>query len=602
MASTLNEYITSHQSFINHRINTLQYYVSSREYQADCISLIIKAIIELPSDIQTKENSFPKDVLEAIRDLSELFHMWEIQKEGDILGYIYQGLQTKIKKNEKGQYFTPSRIVNHLIRQSLRYIGFNQNDIPAVLDPACGSGQFLIHCYSTIISAINGHTDSENAPQRVIAQLVGFDSDPIACIIARENLHKISGVERDKINIHNIDFLKKPDLFNQSITETVKKRFDIILGNPPWGSRISKEEKRYFRYHYQSAATGINTFSLFIERSHDFLRPGGHISFLIPEAYLNIKSHRDSRSLILNQCKIKEIALWGEQFVKVFAPCISICLESCNDPQSRQKNIINIQNKRGIESNTTLLIPQASYHTTPENIFNINYSRKAVNLLSHIEDSPNCFYLKDRAKFFLGVVTGDNNRFISNCRTSIYNDPIIVGKDLNQYCINFSGHYIHFNPQQLQQVAPVHLYNTKGKILYRFISKHLTFAIDYHGYYSLNNVNGFIPHDISLSKESLISLLNSWALQYYYRNSYFTVKVLRGNLERLPVKHLTQVDQQKIDKLSMDIINQSSSSLCSRETIEDIVFHAYNINDRQAYAIQQFIHTQPSPQSELLPA
>ena len=88
-------------------------------------------------------------------------------------------------------------------------------------------------------------------------------------------------------------------------------------------------------------------------------------------------------------------------------------------------------------------------------------------------------------------------------------EPIITGKDLSQYIIRQHSNYFKFDPENLQQVAPGHLYKTPDKILYKFIGKKLTFAIDRHGHYSLNNVNGIILLDKEQNTESTLSILNS---------------------------------------------------------------------------------------------
>jgi hypothetical protein len=360
-----------------------------------------------------------------------------------------------------------------------------------------------------------------------------------------------------------------------------EKTFDIIIGNPPWGGFISAAEKKSIRKNYESPSSGINTFSLFIERGYDFLRAGGIIGYLIPEAYLNIKAHMRSRKMMIERSSILRFTLWGERFKKVFAPSVSF-FASLKEGGS---NVIQVT--QGTSDNLALMVPQAAFFKTPENIFNINYTKKCVNLITSIEEQES-LSLKDNARFYLGIVTGDNSRFISRVQGNDYRDPIVTGKDLEPFHVGFSGHYFNYDPDKLQQSAPQEIYLTPGKILYKFIGRQLTFAIDYNGLYSLNNVNGFIPDSDFLSAinaESLAAVLNSRVMQYYYEKNFFTLKVLRGNLERLPIRRISKGSQKKLKSLSMlmrESVPASDGFARCRENMEDIIYSEYRISDKDA--------------------
>jgi predicted RNA methylase len=439
--------------------------------------------------------------------------------------------------------------------------------------------------------------DPRAGAKKSLAEIVrrsifGFDSDPMAAAIARFNLAKLSGCHPDEVNVHAVDFLDRDDL-GLSAGTAGPQPFDLITGNPPWGSAIAREKKRYYHNNYFSAHSGINTFTLFMERAFDVIAPGGLVSFLIPEAYLNIKAHCNSRLHLLDSARVCNIALWGEQFRGVFAPSVSIIARQESSAEKRYSSIVEIHRAKS-GPDIAAMVPQNSFHRHPEFIFNVNYSRKAAGIIDSIENRD-CFYLKGRAKFFLGIVTGNNALHISTTRTDDHPDAIITGRDVNQYTLSFSGHYFNYNRESLQQVAPRALYTTPNKVLYRFIGRRLTFALDREGLYSLNNVNGFIPQFDCINIESILSVLNSSVLQYYYEKNFFTVKVLRGNLEKLPIRMIGRENQKKLARLAGQIL-QSEEGRCAleRENIEDIIFHEYGIRDRQAHHITEYLAQPPS--------
>jgi len=542
--------------------------------------IILESISYLCGELShnKQRTSLLRPIHEELTELKSLIHTWDIATNGDVVGYIYQELQNKSIKNSKGQYFTPHSIVEYLSQVSLSH---TTGDGIKLLDPACGSGQFLIALFKKILHNRGGRFQKKDASRLIKNFIHGYDIDPIAVKIARFNLMKISGCDPEDINIEHLDFLDRKN----NPEPGHRQKFDLIIGNPPWCSKFSIEEKEKFKGQYASINTGINTFTLFIERSFDFISPGGIISFLIPEAYLNIKAHRASRQFVLKNSAIKEIAVWGEQFRGVFAPSISLIIKNEPDPSAIEKTITGIKFNTPNPDGTETLIPQASFFKTHENIFNINYSKKAVNIINLIENRD-CIYLKNNADFFLGIVTGDNKKHVSEKRNAEHPDPIIIGRDLKEYFVNFSSHYFKYDPSMLQQVAPQTMYLNKNKILYKFIGRRLIFAIDRSGMYSLNNVNGLIPKFIDMGIESTISILNSWVMQYFYDRNFFTVKVLRGNLEKLPLKVIQKENQKKLQSLTEQLIDAGGNSGI-REKIEDIIFFEYGIKDKEAYIINQ---------------
>jgi predicted RNA methylase len=587
--TTGQQYLTKHVKYIDYRIQLLNNYVSlnlpvDNDFNESLISFLIS---------ENCRDNFPQlispEIDTPVRELKHLVRKWDIKNDGDIVGYIYQILQSRDSRKNKGQFFTPGDIVTHLAGSSLERTE-SWRDV-RILDPACGSGQFLLSLYWMLLDRyiLDGVAEREASERIIRFHLHGFDIDQTVILIARYNLSRISGIEEKEVNIacHNFLFRENPHS-DPPGTVSWPEKYDLVLGNPPWGSRVSSEEKIYFRKNFISSASGINTFTLFLERALETVHDHGLVAFLIPEAYLNIRAHQSSREMILTNTAIKELTIWGERFRGVFAPSISMITQLEPSEEKRSGNVVNIIHGADLASHTSILIPQASYQRTPENIFNINYTRKCVNLITSI-DNQDCLFLKNHSKFFLGIVTGNNTQHIYDFKSEEHPDPIILGKDVSPFKIQFSHHYFRYNPGILQQVAPQHLYQAKDKIVYKFIGKRLTFALDRSGYYSLNNVNGFIPdksYREQLNIESILSILNSDLMQYYYEKNYFTLKVLRGNLERLPLKKISSPNQKRLKQLA-EMVMQSTGEAerKHRRCIEDIIYHEYGIKDRDAYTI-----------------
>lgn len=199
----------------------------------------------------------------------------DIPKQRDVLGFLYQSLLVEGQKSQSGSYYTPSNLVDEIIKEHIKKDS-------KVLDPCCGTGQFLL-AFSDVI---------ENP-----SNIYGVDIDEIAVRIARLNI---------LIKFKNKDFAPnivcKNTLFEvgnydlSSLNDENIRDFDVIATNPPWGVHFSKEDSERLRKNYP-AITSFESFSYFLKKSIDLLRKDGVISFILPESILNVKTHKDIRAL-----------------------------------------------------------------------------------------------------------------------------------------------------------------------------------------------------------------------------------------------------------------------------------------------------------------
>ena len=154
---------------------------------------------------------------------------------------------TDIKKRKKlGQYFTPKSIRELLLSK------LPKKDNADILDPACGSGEFLLSCKKYFKNPI----------------LYGFDID--------KKLINISSKLVKNANIKNFDFLN---------IDINKKKYDYIIGNPPYFELKLNEEikKKYF----DIIKGRVNIFSLFIKTGLDLLKDGGYLAYVVPPSMNN---------------------------------------------------------------------------------------------------------------------------------------------------------------------------------------------------------------------------------------------------------------------------------------------------------------------------
>jgi len=536
-------------------------------------------------------NSLVAEILEELRidgvkleqkeqeELGNILNLYNLKNaKEDILGFVYQSIRPQTDRKEAGQYYTPNKVVDYIIENI--GIDLNKDRNLSILDPACGSGQFLLRAYDNLFQTYQDlGVPKKEAHKAIVAQhLFGIDIDPIACALTKANLYLRYPEATDvKLNIYKNDFLKKDyNLIEPDPFRDIYKKIDFIIGNPPWGAKLSNEQKKYFGKYFEIGKVGLNTFTLFIERALDFMQDGAQLGFLMPEAYLKIKVHQPSRLQLLKNGKIKLLATGGELFKKVYAPSLVLIFERNRDNISNNDVEIkeNAFNGKVIERK----VPQSLFESTADNIFNIHISDSATtDILKHI-DSLDRKSLKNNCLFILGIVTGDNKKYLTNKRLTQKHSPIIVGKDLRKYKIDFGGNYFIYDKGVLQQVAPREYYEVPKKLVYRFIGKDLVFAYDNEKRFSLNNANAIEPKVTDLDIKYILGVLNSKLIQFYYSKMFFTVRVLRGNLERLPLFNASKQEQEKIINL-VNTIEKINGSECETliKDIDNEIFDLYKI-------------------------
>ncbi len=544
-------------------------------------------------DSKTRKNTF--DVLDVNGELKKehaekieyiLSNFNIVSSSDDVLGHIYQSIQSQENRKDAGQYYTPNKVVNFIIDKI--EINLSENKELKIIDPACGSGQFLILAYDKLLEQYKNIGIDENTAHKNIVEkhLFGVDIDPIACVLAKANLVLKNPFVLIRPNIFTNDFLRRDyGLIDKDPFEQIHKQFDFVVGNPPWGASLTKENKKYFEKYYEIGEVGLNTFTLFIERSFDFLKEKGRLGFLMPEAYLKIKVHQPSRQQILSRAEIKLLAISGDIFKKVYAPSLVLIFEKTgkinNDHQiTIQEGVFN----GGI---TETKIPQSLFESTPDNIFNIHFSDLSTKIIQKIDSLDNK-YLKDNTLFVLGIVTGDNKKYLLPKKLSKDYEPIVVGKDLRKFQIDFGGNYFIYDKQTLQQIAPRDYYERPEKLIYKFIGKNLVFVYDNEKRFSLNNANAIVPNIPNLKMKYILGVLNSDLVQFYYAKSFFTIRVLRSNLERLPIFNATKAQQEKVVSL-VEKLEKAENEKYEQllKELNEYIFNLYQIDEQQKIYIAE---------------
>ena len=257
----------------------------------------------------------------------------------DVLGTIYEQYLTQVqaereRRRQQGIYYTPRYVVSYIVRNTLTRAleaaqargGLEAARNLRVLDPACGSGSFLIAAFDELDKWFAQHDeslrDTAKRRQHILREnLFGVDLDPQAVEVTRLNLWLRAVDARERLpEIPNIrvgnslvdesfDWQREfPQVFEGD-------GFDVVVGNPPYVRQesLSAEFKALWpEASYRSYSGRADIYVYFYERAHELLQPGGWFGFISSNKFMRAAYGAKLRKYLLEETKLQEIIDFGE--------------------------------------------------------------------------------------------------------------------------------------------------------------------------------------------------------------------------------------------------------------------------------------------------
>lgn len=237
-------------------------------------------------NLNIKSTKLSRNIAKFLNDLS-------IVECGYYIGLVYTILLPDEYKSEYGVYYTPPVIAERLL-DLLAAEGINWAK-DKVLDPACGGGAFLIPVANRILG--DHRIKKLSSLERIIFledHLSGIELDCFAAWITRVLLDIITYFDATAIGRRMKNIITETDTIKHALKET--KKFDLIIGNPPYG-RISLNEE--LRNEYSRSLFGhANMYGLFIDAALRLKTSDGLIGYVTPTSFLGGEYFKNLRKLI----------------------------------------------------------------------------------------------------------------------------------------------------------------------------------------------------------------------------------------------------------------------------------------------------------------
>ena len=254
------------------------------------------------------------------------------QGEYEIVDGAFEHLITEVSKGKKGQYFTP----RHVVKMCVKMLNPKENEY--VVDPACGSGGFLLHA---MYHVWDHYFKSEAAKKSYAAKyLFGVDFDDnmrrisqALMLIAGDGKHHI--FKRDSLDSREwtgpeaedarvalkslLQVLENNESDKENRLTYRHLNFDLLLTNPPFAGE-NPEQGLLRQYELAKKEGGklrnnVERHILFIERALDMMKPGGRLAIVLPQGVLNNTNMEYIREYLFDKARILAVVgLHGNTF------------------------------------------------------------------------------------------------------------------------------------------------------------------------------------------------------------------------------------------------------------------------------------------------
>ncbi|GAA0740563.1 TaqI-like C-terminal specificity domain-containing protein [Clostridium oceanicum] len=579
-----------------------------------------------------------------IRDIIEDIYKFEGFNDLKIIGNMYENIMNRKLKKSSGKFYTPSEIIDTAFNKDIYNVDIIANPYVTIADICCGSGYFLSKAYDILkdkfidnieklgkkyknkhyVVRKNGkniriggmkYWTRSNIHNHIMKNcLYASDIDVFALQITfiilifkdvnsfvdEVNIIKSNSLIKweNNYNFNEInsilnfkdDVIKKVEL--EKINDFWKRKFDIIIGNPPWVSLNRKQKqlipKPMFQYYidnYNVSTYSPNLFEFFFKRSIEKVKEGGVISLVIPANFKNNIQYSKFRYDILSKYSLKNL-IFDIKFPYIIIDVMIITIKKVKD----LNNIIKIKEKddKEIYVKQNIYLNNKNYEFDKKEDFVSNIKEKIISDSKKLGDISTTF------TGFIGL-----SKKIQKKKNHMNEVPVYRGRNIKKYLCS-SNYYYEFKKDNLKGgTKDLRKLKSKYKILVRKTGENLVAAYDDTGFIIEQSLYGIVDLRKEFEYKYILAVLNSKLINWYYKNYLITNKnstpqIKKYNLNRIPIKNcnidtqleiVSLVDELVFDlkrinhreKYKKNLLNKSIKSKIN--LLDDKILDIYNIKD-----------------------
>ncbi len=469
-----------------------------------------------------------------------------------------------------------------------------------IVDPACGSGAFLNQALNFLI---NEHQQIDD----IIAELTGeklrlFDTDKT---ILEKNLYGVDindeSVEIAKLSLwlrtaqkgrklsnlnNNIkcgnSLINDPEVAGEKAFNWQNEfseifangGFDVVIGNPPYGAKISKPDFKFYNATYETAHYKLDTFSLFIEKSMNIIKENRVIGLIVPYTWLTIQQHSKLRKFVLKNNLQQIIDLPTKIFSDADLDTVISIIRKDNFGKEVQIGKIFTNEIKLCNSISYINIKSSADFLINVNLTNTDYKIldkiKKVNKLTDYFDVSQGYIPYRRSDLIIKYGEEEGNKIVDE---RLWHSPQkinedfkqeIQGKDISRYSYSESFQFIKYGKHLAGYVDPKYFKSPRILIMEvtrgdKYVLKSCLVEKEFYNTPSIINIISKNNNIDSL--KYLLTIINSSLLTWYHKkvhpkaNAITSIpKILVNDVRNLPFKSLENESLQPFSEKSDEML------------------------------------------------
>ncbi len=441
-----------------------------------------------------------------------------------------------------------------------------------IVDPACGSGAFLIEAFDFLLKynqmiddKIFNMTGTKNLFDDTTKEILennifGVDLNKESVEITKlslwlrtANKDKTLATLENNIKCGNSlisdkNLCEKGFDWKEEFPEIFENGgFDIVIGNPPYVIIFDKKLKKNLEENYETFRRNNDLYSAFFNKGIEILKENGKLGFITPNSFISGDYFKNLRELLINY-QIVEIINFGNKLIFEDANVYS-AITILNKTFAKDDWIM----KSGIEN----IIGKIKINTVDFKVK--NQVQEKVEKYPKFEDY---FLVKDVGFNYWSVGRGKirgesvGSRILySGEKLNEKDIPYIKGSNFNKYSEISCSNYLKYNYTEFLNENDIFRYSPeileiKPKIVYRQTSSELVGTLDEKGLYSDKTVHCIVnKENINFNLKYVLVIFNSKLLNYLYKQDTLEsgrafAQVKTVNVKKLPIKNISLEEQK----------------------------------------------------------
>ncbi len=391
------------------------------------------------------------------------------------------------------------------------------------------------------------------------------------------------------------DFFDPHWMFGRTLSEG----FDIVIGNPPYLSNdgIPDKEKELYQKRYLTGKR-FDLYQCFIEAGIKSLRKSGIESLILPNTFLTGRSYFKLREFLLEKTHIFQIVdlpqgvfenatVDNVLFFARSTPHAGLIRVNLLREKSELSRITNNdwddayqidQSKAGEGEHRSIIL---SLTPALRGIF--KKLETTDKLGDHFDVCDGLIPYKTAADAEAGIHTSFSEQ--SGWK------KLLRGKGIARYQVKWQGEYVKYG-NHLWCKRDERFFTSEKALLHsmrnKSLPRRLVAALDRDKHYNTDNLINVIPKSNNFELEFVVGLLNSKAINFWYRINYPNVNINPNELRTIPIPAIDEHRRQKIQDLVSRVIENPDAANLEKQ-IDSLIYQFFSLNESQIAVIETAI-------------